>query len=52
MADPELYKKDKASIISTNDRLGELKRLLAEAYTRWEDLEQRQLNATSNKIQE
>jgi ATP-binding cassette subfamily F protein uup len=40
MGDPELYKKDKADIVATNDRLEELKRLLTEAYTRWEQLEQ------------
>ena len=35
MGDPELYKKDRADIVANNERLEELKRLLAEAYERW-----------------
>ena len=52
MADPELYKKERADIIGMNDRLEELKRLLADAYTRWEHLEQVELNAISNRLSE
>ena len=50
MADPELYKKDRADIVAMNDRLEELKRLLAEAYARWEQLEQLQLDAENNRL--
>jgi len=50
MADPELYKKDRAEIVAMNDRLEELKRLLAEAYARWEQLEQLQLDAENNRL--
>jgi ATP-binding cassette subfamily F protein uup len=39
MGDPGLYKRDRAAIVATNDRLEELKTLLAEAYARWEELE-------------
>ena len=46
MADPELYKKESSDIIGMTDRLEELKDLLAEAYARWEHLEQLQLKAT------
>jgi ABC transport system ATP-binding/permease protein len=42
--DPALYKKDKANIVATNRRLEELQRLLAEAYARWEQLEQLRLD--------
>ena len=38
-ADPALYKKDKADIVATNQRLEELQKLLAEAYARWEQLD-------------
>jgi ATP-binding cassette subfamily F protein uup len=40
MRDPRLYKKDKADIVATNNREEELKGLLADAYARWEELEQ------------
>ena len=50
MGDPGLYKKDKADIIATNDRLEELKRLLAEAYERWEELEQLRLDIENNRL--
>ena len=50
MADPELYKKDRADLAAANDRLEELKRLLAEAYARWEELEQLQLDADNNRL--
>ncbi len=39
MADPDLYKNDKSGIASKKERLEELKKLLAESYTRWEELE-------------
>jgi ATP-binding cassette subfamily F protein uup len=39
MADPDLYKNDKSGIVSKKERLEELKKLLAEFYTRWEKLE-------------
>ena len=52
MADPELYKKERSDIIGMNDRLEELNRLLADAYTRWEHLEQVELNAISNRLSE
>jgi len=39
MADPDLYKNDKSGIVSKKERLEELKKLLAESYTRWEELE-------------
>jgi len=50
MGDPGLYKKDKADIIATNDRLEELKRLLDEAYERWEELEQLRLDIENNRL--
>jgi len=40
MGDPDLYKKDKSEIIAKEERLEEIKNLLAAAYNRWEDLEQ------------
>jgi ATP-binding cassette subfamily F protein uup len=40
MGDPDLYKKDKSNIFSKKERLEAVKKLLAEAYTRWEELEQ------------
>lgn len=39
MAAPDLYKNDKSGIVSKKERLEELKKLLAESYTRWEELE-------------
>jgi len=50
MGDPELYKKDRADIVATNDRLEELKRLLAEAYVRWEELEQFRLDDENSRL--
>jgi ATP-binding cassette subfamily F protein uup len=50
MGDPELYKKDRADIVATNDRLEELKRLLAEAYARWEELEQFRLDDENSRL--
>ena len=40
MGDPDLYKSDKSQIVSKQERLEAVKKLLAEAYTRWEELEQ------------
>ena len=50
MGDPELYKKDKTDIAANNDRLEELKRLLAEAYERWEELEQLRLDIENSRL--
>ena len=41
MGDPDLYKNDKSGIVSKKERLEVVKRLLAEFYIRWEELEQR-----------
>ena len=49
MADPGLYKKDRADVVVMNDRLEELKRLLAEAYERWEELEQLRLDIENGR---
>ncbi len=40
MGDPDLYKKDKSEIVGKKERLEIVKKLLAESYTRWEELEQ------------
>ncbi len=40
MGDPELYKKDKSDIVGKQERLEVVKKLLAEYYTRWQELEQ------------
>ena len=40
MGDPEFYKKDKSDIVCKQERLEVVKTLLAEYYTRWEELEQ------------
>ena len=39
MGDPDLYKNDKYEIVSKKERLEVVKRLMAESYTRWEELE-------------
>ena len=49
MGDPELYKKDRADIVANNERLEELKRLLAEAYERWEELEHLRLDIENSR---
>ena len=49
MGAPELYKKDRADIVANNERLEELKRLLAEAYERWEELEQLRLDIENSR---
>ena len=50
MGDPGLYKKGKADIVAMNDRLQELERLLAQAYARWEELEQFRLDAENSRL--
>ena len=40
MGDPDLYKKDKSALIAKKERLEIVKKLLADLYTRWEELEQ------------
>jgi ATP-binding cassette subfamily F protein uup len=50
MGDPGLYKKDRADIVATNDRLEELKRLLAEDYERWEELDQLLLDIENSRL--
>ncbi|MSQ40948.1 MAG: ATP-binding cassette domain-containing protein [Dehalococcoidia bacterium] len=50
MGEPALYKKDRADIVAANDRLEELKRLLAEAYARWEELEQLRLAGENSRL--
>jgi ATP-binding cassette subfamily F protein uup len=40
MGDAGLYKKARADIVAANDRLETVKKLLADAYARWEELEQ------------
>jgi len=47
--DPALYKKDKSDIVATTDRLEELQRLSAEAYARWEQLEQLRLDGENSR---
>ncbi|MDA0263942.1 MAG: ATP-binding cassette domain-containing protein [Chloroflexi bacterium] len=50
MGDPGLYKMDKADIVATNHKLEELKGLLAEAYERWEELEQLRLEIENSRL--
>ena len=40
MGDPDLYKKDKSEIVNKKERLETVKKLLADSYARWEELEQ------------
>jgi len=40
MGDPDLYKNDKSEIVRKKERFEVVKKLLAESYTRWEELEQ------------
>jgi ATP-binding cassette subfamily F protein uup len=40
MGDPDLYKNDKSGIVTKKARLEVVKKLLAESYTHWEELEQ------------
>ena len=39
MGDPDLYKKGKEEVVRQQERLEEVKKLLAENYTRWDELE-------------
>ena len=48
MGDPGFYKKDKADIVAANDRLEAVKKLLEDAYARWEKLEQTRLDGENN----
>jgi ATP-binding cassette subfamily F protein uup len=48
--DPGLYKNGRAEIVATNNRLEELQRLLAEAYVRWEQLEQLRLDGENSRL--
>ncbi|MBI4312745.1 MAG: ATP-binding cassette domain-containing protein [Chloroflexi bacterium] len=49
MGDPGLYKRDKAEIVAINDRLEAVPKLLAEAYARWEELEQLRLDGENSR---
>ncbi len=40
MGDPDFYKNDGSGVVIQQERLEEVKKLLAESYTRWEELEQ------------
>lgn len=48
MGVPGFYKKDKADIVAANDRLEAVKKLLEDAYARWEKLEQTRLDGENN----
>ncbi len=48
MGDPDLYKKDKAGIVIKKERLEIVKKLLADSYSRWEELEQLKMNFESS----
>ena len=48
MGDPGFYKKDRADIVAANDRLEAVKKLLEDAYARWEKLEQIRLDGENN----
>lgn len=48
MGEPEFYKKDRADIVAANDRLEVVKKLLEDAYARWEKLEQTRLDGEDN----
>ena len=50
MSDPDLYKKARSDIATTNDRLEELQTLLDEAYARWEELEQLRLDIERGRL--
>lgn len=50
MGDPGHYKRDRADIVATNDRLEELKTLLAEAYARWEELERFKVDGENGRL--
>jgi hypothetical protein len=44
MGDPDLYKKDKNEIVTKQERLEITRKLLADSYARWEELEQLKFN--------
>ena len=48
MGDPGFYKKDKADIVAANERLNAVKKLLEDAYARWEKLEQTRIDGENN----
>ena len=48
MGVPGFYKKDRADIVAANDRLEAVKKLLEDAYARWEKLEQTRLDGENN----
>ena len=48
MGDPGFYKKARADIVAANDRLEAVKKLLEDAYARWEKLEQTRLDGENN----
>jgi len=48
MGVPGFYKKDRADIVAANDRLEAVKKLLEDAYARWENLEQTRLDGENN----
>ena len=48
MGDPGFYKKDRADIVAANNRLEAVKKLLEDAYARWEKLEQIRLDGENN----
>ena len=48
MGVPGFYKKDRADIVAANDRLKAVKKLLEDAYARWEKLEQTRLDGENN----
>ena len=48
MGDPDLYKKDKVEIVTKQERLETVKRLLADSYSRWEELERLKVSCESN----
>ena len=50
MGDPGLYKRDKADIVATNDRIDAVNKLLEEAYGRWEELEQLRLDGANSRL--
>ena len=48
MGDPGFYKKDRADIVAANERLKAVKKLLEDAYARWEKLEQTRIDGENN----
>jgi len=50
MGDPEFYKNERDDIIAANDRLEAVKKLLEDAYARWEKLEQTRIDGESSNV--